>query len=94
MQCVVFYSPSPSGFGKAAEVYPRHLDYVNLKGALGGIIGIGTFDAPETNGAMCIFTSRAAAEEFLAGDPFVLEGVVDASGIREWDPLTFPDATK
>ncbi|ALE04259.1 hypothetical protein AL755_00635 (plasmid) [Arthrobacter sp. ERGS1:01] len=94
MQYVAFYSPSPTGFGKVAEVYSRHLAYVNEQGALGKIIGIGTFDAPETNGAMCIFTSRAAAEEFLAGDPFVQEGVVDASGIREWDPLTFTGATK
>lgn len=94
MQFVVFYSPSPTGFAKAADVYPRHLDYVNAQGALGGIVGIGTFDAPEANGAMCVFTSRTFAQQFLAGDPFVLEGVVAASGIREWDPLTFPAAMK
>lgn len=70
-------------------MYPRHRAYVDTIGARGGIVGIGTFDRPETNGAMCIFSSRDAADEFLAGDPFLFEGVVTAGGILEWDPLTF-----
>jgi len=31
-----------------------------------------------------VFTSRAAAEEFVAGDPFMLNGVMKDWYIREW----------
>ena len=34
---------------------------------------------------MSIFTQREAAEEFVAGDPFVLNGVVAGWEIRDWD---------
>jgi hypothetical protein len=33
---------------------------------------------------MAVFTTRAAAEEFVAGDPFVMNGVVRNWYIREW----------
>ena len=33
---------------------------------------------------MAVFGTREAAEEFVAGDPFVLEGVVRSWEIREW----------
>jgi uncharacterized protein len=46
---------------------------------------IGTFADPQTQGSMSIFTSREAAEEFVAGDPFVLEGVVRSWEIRQWN---------
>jgi uncharacterized protein len=36
---------------------------------------------------MAIFTAREAAEAFVAGDPFVLEGVVTSDEIREWDEV-------
>ena len=35
-------------------------------------------------GAMSIFTSREAAEEFAPGDPFVVNGVVEKWEIRQW----------
>ena len=34
---------------------------------------VGTFDEPMNGDAMGIFTSREAAEEFIAGDPFVAQ---------------------
>jgi uncharacterized protein YciI len=34
---------------------------------------------------MAIFTSREAAEEFVRGDPFVVNGLVRSWHIREWD---------
>jgi len=45
---------------------------------------IGPF-ANAQEGAMGIFTTREAAEEFANGDPFVLNGVVRAWHIREWN---------
>jgi uncharacterized protein YciI len=38
---------------------------------------------------MAIFTSRERAEEFVANDPFVLEGIALPGEIREWDALSF-----
>lgn len=34
---------------------------------------------------MGIFTTREAAEEFVRGDPFVVNGVVRKWHIREWN---------
>ena len=36
------------------------------------------------SGAMGVFTSRAAAEEFAASDPFVLHDVVGTWRVTEW----------
>jgi uncharacterized protein YciI len=36
-------------------------------------------------GNMAIFTTRAAAEEFVKEDPFILEGLVKSFVIREWN---------
>jgi uncharacterized protein len=33
---------------------------------------------------MAIFATREAAEEYAAGDPFVLNGMVTAHSIDEW----------
>jgi len=46
------------------------------------LLMVGAF--ADRNGAMGIFTSREAAAEFAAGDPFVVNGVVRSWLIREW----------
>ncbi|NVI88693.1 YciI family protein [Actinomadura sp. BRA 177] len=46
---------------------------------------IGTFADPQADGAMAVFTSREAAEDFVNSDPFVLNGVVSAWTIKEWN---------
>ncbi|MDQ0212492.1 YciI family protein [Arthrobacter bambusae] len=89
MQFVVFYRSDPSALPGLQAVYPRHAAYFQAFAAEGGLIGIGTFDNPAVNGSMGIFTSRERAEEFIAGDPFVLEGLAVPSEIREWNALTF-----
>jgi uncharacterized protein YciI len=40
---------------------------------------------------MAIFPTRAAAEAFVEGDPFVLNGVVRRWEIREWNEILVPD---
>jgi len=39
---------------------------------------------------MAIFRSREAAQEFMRNDPFLIEGLVYRSELREWEPLEFP----
>jgi len=48
---------------------------------------VGTFEDPQSQGSRGIFQSREAAEEFIAGDPFVLSGVVGAHEIRGWNEI-------
>ncbi len=49
----------------------------------GDLLAIGPF----TDGAsaMGVFTTKAAAEEFAGGDPFVRHGVVRSWSVREWN---------
>ncbi|MFD2094186.1 YciI family protein [Blastococcus deserti] len=42
---------------------------------------------PMNGDAMGIFTSREAAEEFVAGDPFVVNGVVASWSVRPWNEI-------
>jgi len=63
-------------------VYPRHKVVVEAFIARGEVIGIGPF---ADRGNMAIFRTRAAAEAFVAQDPFVLEGLVKSVVIREWN---------
>jgi len=39
---------------------------------------------------MAIFKTRAAAEQFAAEDPFILEGLVKSFVIRDWNDAMLP----
>lgn len=43
--------------------------------------------ADPAQGALGVFTSRAAAEEFVRDDPFVLNGVVGKWTLRDWNEV-------
>ncbi len=78
------YSP-PSSREAAQQHFPAHkaryAEYVDK----GTLLMIGTFT--DMSGAMGVFTSRGAAEEFVKGDPFVINGVVTRWTIREWNEV-------
>jgi uncharacterized protein len=42
---------------------------------------------PRDGSSMGLFTTRAAAEEFVKDDPFIVHGVVARWRIREWADL-------
>lgn len=50
----------------------------------------GPLDEPFNGDALCVFTTREAAEEFAAGDPFVLNGVVAEWSVRPWQEALVP----
>lgn len=52
----------------------------------GTLLAIGPFADPR-DGSMGVFRTREAAENFVAGDPFVLNGVVKSWSIREWNEV-------
>jgi uncharacterized protein len=39
--------------------------------------------------AFGVFTSRAAAEEFIAGDPFIVHQVVSRWSVADWNEVLF-----
>jgi uncharacterized protein len=54
--------------------------------ARGTLLMAGPFANP-ADGAIGIFTSREAADEFIGGDPFVLNGIVKQSTVLEWNEV-------
>ena len=62
-------------------VYPRHKAFLDPFVARNEVIGIGPF---KDGGNMAIFRTLEAAEAFVKGDPFMLEGIVKAYAIRDW----------
>ncbi|UUL75378.1 hypothetical protein NG819_14290 [Pseudarthrobacter sp. Fe7] len=70
------------------DVYPRHKAYYEeFRAAGGGLLALGPFQAPEPGlSSMGIFTSRGEAERFVAGDPFVLDGLAQPR-LLEWNAV-------
>jgi hypothetical protein len=71
-------------------VNPRHKAIADKYINRGDIIGMGPFDDLQ-RGNMGIFKTRAAAEQFVTEDPFILEGLVKSFVIRDWDDSMLPD---
>jgi len=83
---VSFYDEmGPGGMAHAQQVYPRHVAYLEQFNVDGEVLMIGTFADPATDGSMAVFRSREAAERFIAGDPFVTEGVVASWRVLDWN---------
>ncbi|MCW3016051.1 MAG: YCII-like protein [Solirubrobacterales bacterium] len=84
---VVLYTSAPDVLTKAPAHFPAHKERLDAFRARGDLLLVGTFGDPQQQGSMAIFASREAAEEFVAGDPFVLHGVVASHELREWNEL-------
>lgn len=87
MKAVVIGEPSGVNMETIMNVYPRHKAIVEKYVAKGEVIGIGPFS---DLGNMAIFKTRAAAEQFVTEDPFILEGIVKSFVIRGWDDNLLP----
>jgi uncharacterized protein len=59
----------------------------------GELLTIGAFANPQEEGSMAIFSTREAAEEFIRGDPFVLQGVVRGWRIPDWMEALVPEGS-
>jgi uncharacterized protein len=81
---VLFYESAQDVRARAPQHFPAHRARWEEFRAAGTLLMIGTFANPQ-EGALAIFTTREAAEEFARGDPFVLNGVVRNWYIREWN---------
>lgn len=89
MKHVLFYELAEGAMALAQQHYPAHRERIDEFHGRGLVLLVGTFsDAPV--GAMSVFTTREAAEEFMADDPFLRHGVVGAHRLREWDEVLQP----
>ena len=82
MKAVVIGEPSGVSIETIMTVYPRHKVIVDKYVNKGEVVGIGPF---ADMGNMAIFKTRAAAEQFVTEDPFILEGLVKSFVIRDWN---------
>ncbi|HET7115591.1 MAG TPA: YciI family protein [Hanamia sp.] len=88
MKAVVIGEPSGASMETIMSVFPRHKVVLDKYKARGEVIGIGPFDG---GGNMAIFKTRAAAEQFVTEDPFILEGLVKSFVIRDWKDIMIPE---
>lgn len=88
MKTVVIGESSGASMETIMQVYPRHKTVVDKYIQQGVVIGIGPFD---NRGNMAIFSTRAAAEQFVTEDPFILEGIVKSFVIRDWHDSILPE---
>ena len=91
MKYVVFYDSADDVASKAPAHFPAHAARLEEFHARGTLLMVGTFADPQEQGSMAIFATREDAEEFVRGDPFVLNGVVRSWRILDWnESLTGP----
>ncbi len=83
---VLLYHPEPTAMAKAQEQFPAHRARLDDFHARGSLLSVGPF-TDRSRGAMGVFTSREACEDFVREDPFVLHGVVARHEILQWDDL-------
>ena len=89
MKFLMFYEMAPDGLSKAMANLPAHQARLKEFHQDGRLLMAGPYGSPPV-GALGVFTSREAAESFVAGDPFVLNGVVGKHVIQEWSEAPAP----
>ena len=87
MKFVLLYESAEDVASKAPPHFPAHRARLEEFHARGELEMVGTFEDPQAQGSMAVFKTREGAEEFVAGDPFVLNGVVRGYEIRGWNEM-------
>ena len=87
MKFVLLYESAENVASKAPPHFAAHRERLEEFHARGELELVGTFEDPQAQGSMAVFNTREGAEEFVAGDPFVLNGVVRGYEIRGWNEM-------
>lgn len=87
MKSVLFYESADDVLSKAPAHYAAHAAHAAQFHTRGTLLMIGVFANAEQDGAMGVFTTHEAAEEFAQTDPFVINGVVRRFRILEWKEI-------
>lgn len=80
------YQSFADAMAQAPELIAAHMTRSKELHAGGTLLLSGAFldNAEEPLSTMAVHTTREAAEEYIKGDPFVLNGMVRTWYIREW----------
>ena len=89
MKYLMFCELAPDGLSRVQANLVGHQSRLKEFHARGSLLMAGPYGSPPL-GAVGIFTSREAADEFIAGDPFVLNGVVEKYRVHEWSEVLAP----
>ena len=89
MKYVMTYELADGAEALAMEHYAAHRERLDAFHERGELLLVGTF-SDEPVGAMAVFTTREAVDEFMADDPFLSHGVVGRHRVREWDEVLQP----
>jgi uncharacterized protein YciI len=90
MKYVLFYEAAPDFLAKVPAHFGAHRSLWQTFHGDGRLLMIGPFADEPAGGAMGVFTSRSAAEEFVRVDPFVTSGIVARWTIRDWNEALAP----
>lgn len=86
MKAVLLYHSAPDVLAMAQLHFAAHQARFQAFHARGELLAIGPFADPR-DGALAVFRTRAAAEEFAREDPFVVNGVVARWEVKEWNEV-------
>jgi uncharacterized protein YciI/uncharacterized protein YndB with AHSA1/START domain len=86
---VLTYHSVPGFAPLARQHFPAHYARLVAFRERGDLLLVGTLAEPVNGDALAVFTSREAAEEFVAEDPFVLNQVVASYTIRPWQEIFY-----
>jgi hypothetical protein len=84
------YSPVEDFLPLARQHGAAHQARLRQFADRGVLLMAGPLDDPPSGAALAVFTTREAAEEFAAEDPFVTGGVVASWRIRPWREVLAP----
>jgi uncharacterized protein YciI len=83
MKYLVYYEAGPEAAAKIPLHDAAHRSWWGQFRERGTLLAVGPFS--DSSGALAVFTTREAAQEFVDGDPFVMHGAMQTWSIREWN---------
>lgn len=90
MKAVLLYTSAPDVLERAAPHYEAHVARLTEFHERGELLMVGVFGDPQREGSMSVFTTREAAQRFVDGDPFLLNGVIASYELRDWNETLTP----
>lgn len=93
MHYILFYDVVENYVEKRAPFREAHLKLATQAHQRGEIVLAGAFAEP-ADGAVFIFRTQQAAEDFANSDPYVLNGIVKAWRVRKWMTVIGEGSTK
>ena len=80
---LIYQSPDDLDLEQLRAVFPQHRERWGVFREQGTLLLIGPY--ADREGALAVFTTQEAAEDFATTDPFVLNGLVAKWEIRAWN---------